>query len=246
MGAFYRRWLGTALTQSVGAIDLWTGLIAAVLGIIDHYWPAAHIMTAYAWQIPIWILAAVVVMRLLLAPSWMAKEDAQKSAGLEEKIRDLAQTHAKLEIGEPRLFQDTTFINQNSWRMRISNRGPATATNVIVRLWDSKPVPTYGAWQSDFPYDVRRLGHPVEPDGCGISNNGSEDFEIIASWQSAQGALFTKGMDTKRARADMGIGIDTDEKWELSYRVTADNSDSIDFVVRIYVSDGAVVAERKP
>jgi hypothetical protein len=75
---YYSRWVKTAFTHSFGLIDLWTGIAGAVVGILDHYWPQAQLMTSYGWQIPLWALGMVVAARLLLAPSWMAEEDAQE------------------------------------------------------------------------------------------------------------------------------------------------------------------------
>jgi hypothetical protein len=62
---YYWRWLKAAFTQSIGPIDLWTGLAGAALGIVDHYVPAAQLMTAYAWQIPIWALSGVFARAVL-------------------------------------------------------------------------------------------------------------------------------------------------------------------------------------
>jgi hypothetical protein len=92
MRSYYWRWLKTALTHSIGVFDLWTGLISAALGVLDHYWPQAQIMTTYAWQIPIFALAAVMFVRLLLAPYWMWKTDNETTIAIAdelEKSRDL-------------------------------------------------------------------------------------------------------------------------------------------------------------
>ena len=78
MRAYYWRWIKTAFTHSVGVFDLWVGLLTAIAGVIDHYWPQGQIMTAYAWQIPVWALAAVMFIRLLMAPYWMWQEDESK------------------------------------------------------------------------------------------------------------------------------------------------------------------------
>jgi hypothetical protein len=87
MAAFYWRWLKTALRHSIGPIDLWTGLVAAILGLLDHYLPQAGLMTSYGWQVPIWVLAAVILVRLLLAPYWMWQEDASKIATLGRSLQ---------------------------------------------------------------------------------------------------------------------------------------------------------------
>ena len=73
MRAFYGRWLKTAFTHSLVAIDLWAGVAGALLAVVDHFLPDRQLVTALTWQIPIWALAAVVLARLLLAPFWMAQ-----------------------------------------------------------------------------------------------------------------------------------------------------------------------------
>jgi hypothetical protein len=106
MRAFYRRWLKTAFTHSVGVFDLWTGLITAALGVVDHIWPQGQLMTTYAWQIPVWALAAVMAMRLLLAPYWMWIEDQSQPklggpslpAYSRKKVEALRQAAQNLEV----------------------------------------------------------------------------------------------------------------------------------------------------
>jgi hypothetical protein len=87
MRTYYHRLLKRALTRSIGPVDLWMGLAGAALGVADHLWPAGQLMTALAWQVPIWALVSVMALRLLLAPYWLAKEDADKIAELEEKCK---------------------------------------------------------------------------------------------------------------------------------------------------------------
>ena len=88
MLSYYGRWFRTAFTHSMGLFDLWTGLVTAALGVVDHYWPAAQIMTTYAWQIPVWALAAVAAVRLLLAPYWMWSAQRDQTSALEAKVND--------------------------------------------------------------------------------------------------------------------------------------------------------------
>lgn len=92
-----------AYDHSLEAIDLWTGIATAVLGVIDHSWPANQLMTAYAWQIPIWTLAAVILRRLLLAPYWMAQEDAAAIADATER-RKAVERQQKAHTGRGVMF----------------------------------------------------------------------------------------------------------------------------------------------
>jgi hypothetical protein len=84
---YARAVLRRAFTQALGPIDLWAGLGAAVLGVVDHYMPWAKFGDALAWQIPIWALAAVMATRLFMAPYWIFKEQTSKISDLTEKLR---------------------------------------------------------------------------------------------------------------------------------------------------------------
>jgi hypothetical protein len=84
---YFRIILRRAFTQSLGPIDLWTGLLAAAIGVLDHYLPQAQLMTGYGWQIPIWVLLSVIAMRLLLAPYWIYLEQSGKLTSLEQALR---------------------------------------------------------------------------------------------------------------------------------------------------------------
>ena len=100
MRAYYLRWLKSAFTHSLGPIDLWTGIAGAVLAVVDHYLPALQLMSSLGWQVAIWALAAVMLVRLVLAPYWMAEEDASTIKKLEaarltkEKIQSIKNTLA--------------------------------------------------------------------------------------------------------------------------------------------------------
>jgi hypothetical protein len=79
MWGFYGRWLKTALWHGLGPADLWSGLVGALLGVADHYWPHLQLLPLYGWQIPIWAFATFFVGRLVMAPYWMWLEDQKVS-----------------------------------------------------------------------------------------------------------------------------------------------------------------------
>lgn len=112
MLSYFWRWLKTAILRSLGPIDLWIGLTTACLVVVDHYWPAKQIMTAYAWQIPIFGLAAAMLVRLLLAPYWMAQEDAAKS---DENRKETGNWLA--------LFTEREKLEQEVLRLKASRPG---------------------------------------------------------------------------------------------------------------------------
>ena len=104
-------WLKTASTHSVGHIDLWIGLTAAVLGVVDHYWPDAQIMTTYAWQIPIWMLAGVMLIRLLLAPFWIWQEQNKAMVALTGENAALKAELEQAKISaEPNTRERVSFV----------------------------------------------------------------------------------------------------------------------------------------
>jgi hypothetical protein len=84
--SYYRRWAATAFLHSIGPIDLWAGLGGAGLAAIDHFMPERQLVNTLAWQAPLWAALAVVLFRIVAAPFWMAKEDAEKVTALEAKI----------------------------------------------------------------------------------------------------------------------------------------------------------------
>jgi hypothetical protein len=72
MRQFYWKWLKTALSHSLGIADLCSSTAGAICGVLVHYVPESQsLVTNLTWQIPLWTLGAIVVVRMLLAPYWM-------------------------------------------------------------------------------------------------------------------------------------------------------------------------------
>jgi hypothetical protein len=97
MREYYWRWLRTAFSRSIGLVDIGTGIVVALAGILDRFWPEAQIMTSYGWQIPVWALAAVMAVRLVLAPFWMFQEDDASRAKLQLRLENKAARQAALD-----------------------------------------------------------------------------------------------------------------------------------------------------
>jgi hypothetical protein len=96
---FYGKWLWVAFSKSLGIADLIASVIAAIAAVVVHYTPQAQrVMTDLAWQIPIWSLAAVALVRFLFAPYWIWREDQDVIAGYRADYSDemRANVHAKL------------------------------------------------------------------------------------------------------------------------------------------------------
>ncbi|MEO8669602.1 MAG: hypothetical protein ABI399_13865, partial [Bauldia sp.] len=91
---FYRRWIAAAFSHAIGPIDLWSGLIAALLTVVGHFLPAvAPLMTDLLWQTPLWAAAAVVVARLLVAPYWIWKAQEQAILDLKTEVASLRREY---------------------------------------------------------------------------------------------------------------------------------------------------------
>jgi hypothetical protein len=83
---------------------------------------------------------------------------------------------AKLKITGPLLSPDHT--GHDRWRIRVHNKGPATADNVQMRLKSITPRPRYGRWQDDYPYQVERVGTDLDDPPSRINKGDTEDFEV--------------------------------------------------------------------
>ncbi len=84
---FYILWIKKAFTKSFGIADLLSGFAAAGVAAWVHYYPeTSKLMDTFSWQIPLWACAAVVAIRLLLAPYWIWCEERSKCE--EEKKRN--------------------------------------------------------------------------------------------------------------------------------------------------------------
>ncbi len=89
-----------AFTQAPGIVDLWTGALSAALGVVDHYVPNLSLLTTYEWQISLWLIAGVVLARLLLAPYWIASESGAEIAKLEALTQPRLQLTVEREGGQ--------------------------------------------------------------------------------------------------------------------------------------------------
>ena len=165
------------------------------------------------------------LVRILLAPYWMAKEDDEKIKRQQKELDSLRLSELKtatLDVRGPELYQD--HFTAKRWRMIVHNQGADTARNVLMRLRSIDPKPRYGRWFADYPYAVRRTSASAHDQlsGCKINPNDEDIYEVVSGWQIAEGDFFTEGLDTKGDRNF--IRIEPDEHWELKYEVMAENA----------------------
>lgn len=88
---FYGQWLWRAFRHSLGLADLLASLAGSAVAVFAHFEPeAGRAFEPLLWQVPLWAAAAVVTLRLLLAPYWIWREDQAALEALRE-ARDAKQ-----------------------------------------------------------------------------------------------------------------------------------------------------------
>lgn len=76
-------------------IDLWSGLVAAGFTVAAHLLPEwGEALTDLLWQIPLWAVAAVIGVRLVMAPYWIARDQRERIAELEDRLARLTNEYA--------------------------------------------------------------------------------------------------------------------------------------------------------
>jgi hypothetical protein len=132
--------------------------------------------------------------------------------------------------------------------MRVHNRGPAAAGNVLVRLQSATTPPRYGSWTNDYPYPVYPVGtitndpiQTVSPQRQ-INPESRQDYEIVLGEETEDGK-FNTSLDTE-AGGHSYIFIEPDERWRLHYEVTSENARPVHFILEIFVESNQVKVSR--
>jgi Domain of unknown function (DUF4062) len=163
-----------------------------------------------------------------------------------------AATIATLSITGPHILKDPRYKNKNQWRMTVHNAGPAAARNVRMKLRSGAPGPKEPRWPADYPYDVYPVGtitndpSHIRSTERQINANDDQIYEITCGWEIDSGAQFFTDINTKGGGHNQ-INIDLDERWKLSYEVTAENALPVRFTLEIFIEAGEVkVANDQP
>jgi hypothetical protein len=169
---------------------------------------------------------------------------AKMQAEADARIKQLKQTQGSLTISGPYLHNNHRFKNKNHWRMTVHNSGPATVRNVQMKLRSGACEPSDSNWIGDYPYPVYPVGaiksDPVHIVAIGrqINVDDDEKYEIICGWKADSGQFFTD-INT-RGGGHNDVQINLDERWKLSYEVTAENAPPIKFVLEIFIDNNEV------
>jgi hypothetical protein len=182
----------------------------------------------------------------VLCATYALHRDAQKKLeGAYDRIKQLEQTQATLTLSGPHLHNDHRSKSKNHWRMNVHNAGPAAARNVQMKLRSGASEPRDSNWTGDYTYVVYPVGtiknDPVHINSIGrqINTNDDEGYDIICGWKAESGQFFTD-INTKGGGHN-NIQINSDERWKLSYEVTAENASPIKFVLEIFIDGDEVM-----
>jgi hypothetical protein len=190
-------------------------------------------------------LTAAVIVAFPFVYCWkLMTSPAKMQAEADDRIKLLEHTQATLTLSGPHLHNDHRFKSQNHWRMRVYNAGPAAARNVQMKLRSGAPEPKDSNWTGDYPYPIYPVGTikndpgQISSIGRQINTNDDERYEITCCWKAESGQIFTD-INTKGGGHN-DIQINTDERWKLSYEVTAENASPIRFVLEIFINNSQV------
>jgi hypothetical protein len=153
------------------------------------------------------------------------------------------KSRAELVVDGPHIFRDFVYRSNCRYRMKIHNRGPATANNVQMKLRNMPKAPWSARWRGDYSYPVLRPGLTLDSPECRINRNDDQEFEVLFGWQAEDGRFYVN-LDTKNGTYNP-IDMHPDERWELEYEITAENADPIKCSIEAYIENGAIAAKRK-
>lgn len=181
---------------------------------------------------PFWLPYLVVALLITVGLAW----------ALYPKRR-IGET-ARLSIKGPRLHQYPPDQSHTTYfcRLAVRNHGPATAKNVRMHLLNIEPRPRHSSWLADYPYPVAPVSQPVEAVTCVLDRDADELFQVARGWKNSRGE-FMAGLDTKSAFHNP-TPIEPDERWQLTYEVTADNAEAVSFLLEMFVDGGGVAMRR--
>jgi hypothetical protein len=154
-GEFLWRLVWAAFSRSLGTADLISGVLGALAAYLFRDSPT--IMSDLAWQIPVFSLAAVTLIRLAAAPYWIWREERRKAVALAESS---TPGKPQLDIVFERFGLGSAFEHEErvqTWTIRrfrvgVRHSGRETISRVQVELQRIEP-------QTDPPLPVPLLLH---------------------------------------------------------------------------------------
>jgi hypothetical protein len=193
-----------------------------------------------------WLIGFVI--RLLHAPVVKNAEAKAIENRLRDQLKLVESTRALLEIQfeSKRPYQRTQDGCDAQWYFHLFNHGPAIAENVLVKLTKFSPEPNAELWKRiHLPYSVLPAHMTADMGGIRINPGHHEIFKVVRCVPSGTGAYVVWQFGQPANQHDQQFQMENHEQWALSYRVTAANSDEINFVLVIFIQDNKLVVEKQ-
>jgi len=226
---WFRRALSTSLLViGFGAFVQWPFPVPSGLDALHDLAFDAEVWLVNHFELPALFMLFVLTGILLVFPDLM-------------RVINALQGLPHLHMTGPYLYRDDIIAH---YRVVIENHGGTPAENVEVQLVDVVPRPRAQRWKADYPCRVQRVGAAASDQApCRIGPGMHERFEVISGWPNKEGVMFTGGLDTKGEFREP-LNIQDDERWTLTYEVTADNAEPRRFAVTAHIENKALIAER--
>jgi len=154
-----------------------------------------------------------------------------------EKIIETKQKSKQLlEISGPFFVPKSLREGDGDWRITVHNKTDVTVKNVQVKLTDIKPPPRDHSFRWDYP-------HIVSP-SQDIHPKDNDLFQIFSCWPM-DGYFNVRGID-KRENGNWPIRLELNERWELTYQITAEDMEQpIVYLVEVFTEGNTVLATHK-
>ena len=128
MGArsFYSSWAKRTFFQSLGWGDGIASVAGSIATVITHYLDqkTATSVTVWAWEIPVWGMAAAMALRIVVAPFEMWREQKTKGADTETKLQSALALKPQIELT----------IDSVIWGGHVSGYDRRSTTTMILNV----------------------------------------------------------------------------------------------------------------
>jgi hypothetical protein len=161
-------------------------------------------------------------------------------AKTESQIAELSARYAKLSVDGPYSVLDSS-SGAVSWRIKVHNEG-ASATNVQMNLCNIPQRPKSQFWSHDFPYRIIQVGRTLDSNECHIHRGCDAIFELTKVWPAAHNSGFITTLNTRPGSHQ--VTIEPEERLEMRYAVTAENTDGLEFIVIMCANSGGITLVR--
>ena len=168
-------------------------------------------------------------------------------ASLDSLRNDIAiakGSRAVLQVGEPQahLYQQT----QNyRWTIPVTNLGSASAISAQMSLCNINPRPKDTLWPAHYPFPLTRSGLTLDSPINPINSQDTQSFDLFFTCPDINNSgNFLIQLDPNSILHNQA-SIEIGERWELTYKITATNSDPVVFSLVLHIESGTLSVKQK-